>query len=133
MPLAFASFLAASLILWLAGAPASLVFAAALAAWGAFAAVIAPAIRRYRAAMGIAARLHALEASGWPALRLRLAGCKVVVVGLLTSGLPFVGAAAQWLGGQNLGLFFGPAGAGKAVSFHAKLPFGRRCQKCKLL
>ena len=64
--------------------------------------------------MGIAARLRALEASGWPALRLHLAGLKVVVVGLLTSGLPFVGAAAQWLGGQNLGLFFGPAGAGRA-------------------
>ena len=39
---------------------------------------------------------------------LHLKGLKVLVFGFLTSMVPFLGSAAQWLSGQNLNFFFDP-------------------------
>lgn len=94
--------------LWSLGVHAGLVFPVALAAWIAFTFVVLPKLRTYQTAMGIDDELNALEAKGWSWLVLQLKGLKVLIFGFLTSMVPFLGSAAQWLSGQNLNFFFDP-------------------------
>jgi hypothetical protein len=108
LPIAFLSLLTGCLGLWSLGASVRLVFALALAAWVAFTFVLLPKLRSYQTAMGIDDELNAIEAKGWAWLVLRLKGLKVLILGFLTSMVPFLGSAAQWLSGQNLNFFFDP-------------------------
>ena len=106
--LVFLALLGSCFGLWLAGAHVWLVFAVALAAWVAFYLVVLPKLRTYKIAMGIDDKLNAVESVGWGWLTLRLKGLKVLIFGFLTSMVPFVGSAAQWLSGQNISFFFDP-------------------------
>lgn len=105
----FALLLAGCLTLWTFGAPAGAVFPVALSVWVAFTFLVLPKLRTYKLAMGIDDQLIALEAKGWSCLLLRLKGLKVLIFGFMTSMVPFVGSAAEWLSGQNLSFFFDPA------------------------
>lgn len=108
MFIVFVLLLAGCLTLWSLGAPALAVFPIALSVWVAFTFLVLPKLRTYKIAMGIDDELKAFEAKGWACLVLRLKGLKVLIFGFLTSMVPFVGSAAQWLNGQNLSFFFDP-------------------------
>ncbi len=102
----FLILLAGCLVLWSLGAPVIIVFPLALAAWIAFTFMLLPKLRSYKLAMGIDDELNAIEAKGWAWLVLQLKGLKVLLFAFLTSMVPFLGSAAEWLNGQNLSFFF---------------------------
>jgi hypothetical protein len=104
----FLFLLAACIGFWSLGAPAVVVFPIALAAWVAFGLVLMPKLRTYKSAMGLDDQLNALEAKSLAFVLTSLKGLKVVILGFLTSMIPFLGSAAQWLNGQNLNFFFDP-------------------------
>ena len=108
MFLVFVALLASCIGLWSLGVHAVFVFPVALAAWIAFTFVLLPKLRTYQTAMGIDDELTALEAKSGTWLVLKLKGLKVVIFGFLTSMVPFLGSAAQWISGQNITFFFDP-------------------------
>lgn len=121
--IAFFALFASCLALWIAGASAALVFSVAFAAWAAFAVVVYPKIRGYKVTMGIDDRLNAVEGRGWAWVGLHVAGLKVMILGFLTSMVPFIGSFATWLSGQNLGVFFGPDSSQKITFYVGAIVF----------
>lgn len=104
----FLALLAGCIALWAIGAPVWLVFPLALAAWIAFYFVVLPKLRTYTIVMGIDDRLVATETTGWQWILARLDGLKVILLGFVTSMVPFAGSVANWLDGKDLSVFFGP-------------------------
>ncbi len=111
----FVLLMAATIALWACGFASWLVLPVAAATWVAFYLMAYPKIRTYKVAMGVDDRLNGLESRGWVWLVLHMKGLKVVLLGALTSLMPFASNLISWASSKDFSIFFGPENTAKVT------------------